>query len=81
MIKVVFLGKYRELAGVDELALPACGDFAALAQALMNTSAELQQLLNDERLLIAVNHHLVSREQFSARSGDEVALMPPVTGG
>lgn len=81
MIKVVLLGKYREQVGIEQLELDACSDFAAFEQTLLAHAAAFAEVLADKRLLIAVNHTLVSRAQFAAQAGDEVALMPPVTGG
>lgn len=81
MISVLLFGKYRELIGCDSVSLPAAPDFSTLAEALLALDSQFSVLLSDKRLLIAVNCELQSREQFSSRDGDEVALMPPVTGG
>lgn len=81
MVNVLLLGKYREQVGFEQLQVAACPNFVALEQALLSHSPNFAELLADKRLLLAVNHALVSRAQFSAQDGDEVALMPPVTGG
>ena len=73
MITVKCFARYRALLGFDELALPRV--------------ATLGDLLADPRFaalpkdaLLAVNQSFVDRSAPLAE-GDEVALMPPVSGG
>ncbi len=73
MITVKCFARYRALLGFSELALPA--------------AASLAELLADPRFaalpadaLLAVNQAFAQRDSPLA-DGDEVALMPPVSGG
>ena len=73
MIKVKCFARYRELLGFSDLDLPL--------------SPTLGELLADARFaslpkdaLLAVNQTFVDRSA-PLQDGDEVALMPPVSGG
>ncbi len=73
MITVKSFARYRALLGFSEVALPA--------------AATLADLLADPRFaalpkdaLLAVNQGFATRDTPLA-DGDEVALMPPVSGG
>jgi molybdopterin converting factor small subunit len=73
MITVKCFARYRALLGFSELDLPV--------------AANLELLLTDPRLaglpkdaLLAVNQTFADRKAPLA-DGDEVALMPPVSGG
>jgi molybdopterin converting factor small subunit len=73
MITVKCFARYRDRLGFSELELPA--------------AATLGELLTDPRFaalpaeaLLAVNHSFADRAT-PLRDGDEVALMPPVSGG
>ena len=81
-LRVVFLGKLADLAGAPGLDLPAgtvtidwVGLLAALDPAL---AAEA----DDKRVRVALNGELLSDKTILlAKDGDEVALLPPVSGG
>lgn len=78
-VRLVFLGKLADLAGVAERELAGPLDW----QGLLN---ELQGPLRDavlqDRTRIAVNGALLAdKAALSAEAGDEVALLPPVSGG
>lgn len=73
MIRVKTFARYRALLGFDELELPP--------------AATLRELLADPRFaglpadaLLAVNH-CFAEQTTPLADGDEVALMPPVSGG
>lgn len=73
MLTVLAFARYRALLGFDRLELPA--------------PATLGQLLEDPRFgalpkdaLLAVNQSFVDRSA-PLKAGDEVALLPPVSGG
>jgi len=78
-VKLVFLGKLADLAGVDEMQLAAPLDWAGLLAAL---PAPVAQALQGPRTRIAVNGALLAdKAALAAGEGDEVALLPPVSGG
>jgi molybdopterin synthase sulfur carrier subunit len=71
-VKLVFLGKLADLAGAPEREVPAPLDWGALVEAL-------EDELGDA---LAVNGAvLADRTALFAADGDEVALLPPVSGG
>jgi molybdopterin synthase sulfur carrier subunit len=81
MATVVPLGKLADLAGVPALALPlAAGlDWAGLKAGLPPLLAEA---IEDPRVRIAINGVLVpNKHKLQAGAGDEIALLPPVSGG
>lgn len=83
MATVVPLGKLADLAGAPSLALPlplmAELDWEGLKAALPPALAEA---IEDPRVRIAVNGALLANKaKLQANAGDEIALLPPVSGG
>ena len=80
MINVLFFARLKDQIGQAELIL--ADDMAG------KTLAELQQILiaqgmaalQDESIRIALNQNFCAADAI-VRAGDEVAFMPPVTGG
>ena len=78
-VTVVFIGKLADLAGENERQVAAPLEWESLGEAL---GTELADVAADERTKIAVNGKVLSdKTTLSARDGDEVALLPPVSGG
>tara|TARA_E500000305_G_C3992943_1_gene222983 strand:+ start:333 stop:575 length:243 start_codon:yes stop_codon:yes gene_type:complete len=78
-VRVVFLGKLADLAGTDERDIAGPLDWDGL---LATLSDPLAEAVAGERTRIAVNGTLLSdKTALSAADGDEVALLPPVSGG
>ncbi|MFC3102226.1 MoaD/ThiS family protein [Altererythrobacter lauratis] len=78
-VRIVFLGKLADLAGVAERDLPAPLDWQGLLDAV---PGPLGEAVRSERTRIAVNGALLAdKSALSAGEGDEVALLPPVSGG
>ena len=78
-VRVVLLGRLADLAGTPELALAAPLDWRGLIDALPPALAEAAA---DPRNKVAVNGAVLGEKaQLAAREGDEVALLPPVSGG
>jgi len=73
MITVKCFARYRALLGFAELKLPLVSTLGDLL-----TDPRLAPLPKDA--LLAVNHNFADRATPLAE-GDEVALMPPVSGG
>ncbi len=79
MITVVLLGKLADLAGAPSLQLAAPLDWAGLKSALPDA---LSAALDDPRNRVALNGALLAdKATLHAGEGDEIALLPPVSGG
>lgn len=78
-VTLVFLGKLADLAGEDHRQLAAPIDWAGLLAAL---AGPLRDAVLQDRTRIAVNGALLAdKTTLAAAAGDEVALLPPVSGG
>jgi sulfur-carrier protein len=81
MIKVVYLARLRDALGTSSEHLPAAQNVAELLVFLKNRGGVwAQELAEGKAYKVAVNHALANM-QTPLKSGDEVALLPPVTGG
>jgi sulfur-carrier protein len=79
VITVVLLGKLADLAGAPTLDLAAPLDWAELKAALPSALAEVA---DDPRNRVALNGVLLAdKTALAANAGDEIALLPPVSGG
>jgi molybdopterin synthase sulfur carrier subunit len=82
-ITVRFFAALRERARLDSLTLDVESevDIRSLAKLLgKRFGEEFAAALTAPNIRIALNHEFVSAE-CSVRDGDEVAFMPPITGG
>ena len=85
-IDVVYLARLREAFGKSHERLPLqCRDRAITVAEVLSTlaargGAYATELAPGRAVRVAVNHAIVSRDVRVAE-GDEVALLPPVTGG
>jgi molybdopterin synthase sulfur carrier subunit len=78
-IKLVFLGKLADLAGAPERQVAGPLDWSGLLGALPDPIAEMAR---GERVKLAVNGRLLTdKSGLAAHDGDEIALLPPVSGG
>ena len=78
-LKLVFLGRLADAAGAGEREVAAVPSIAALVAGL---EPDLSAALAGPKVRIAVNGKLVAdRAMFTLRDGDEVAFLPPVSGG
>lgn len=71
---LVFLAAFRELAGVDRQSVTASSPRQALADLGLLDAIEAQTPI------VAVNQ-VISGLDHELNDGDEVAIMPPMTGG
>lgn len=78
-LKLVFLGRLEDAAGVSELAVAASPTLAAV---LAELDPALAEALSGERVRLALNGTLV-RDTAALRlnDDDELAFLPPVSGG
>ena len=78
-VKLVFLGKLADLAGAPDRDIAAPLDWRALVEAL---EGDLGEWIAGDKLKLAVNGTvLADNTSLQAKDGDEVALLPPVSGG
>ena len=78
-VTLVFLGKLADLAGADEKQVDAPLDWNALLGAL---HGPLGDAVQDAKTRLAINGELVAdKTALVAGDGDEIALLPPVSGG
>ena len=78
-VKLVFLGKLADLAGAPEKDVAAPLDWQGLLDAL---PGPLGDIARGEKIKLALNGTvLADKTALAAVSGDEVALLPPVSGG
>ena len=78
-VRIVFLGKLADLAGASEKDVAAPLDWDALLRALPGALGEAAKV---QKVKLALNGKvLADKTAVSASNGDEVALLPPVSGG
>jgi molybdopterin synthase sulfur carrier subunit len=78
-VKLVFLGKLADLAGAPDKDVAAPLDWAGLLSAL---PGPLGEMIRGDRVKLAVNGTvLADKTTLAAADGDEIALLPPVSGG
>ncbi|MXO57434.1 MoaD/ThiS family protein [Altererythrobacter gangjinensis] len=78
-VRIVFLGPLADLAGCQEMKAKAPLDWQGLLEMV---GAKVAGQLQEERVNIAcAGKVLADKTQLQAEEGDEVALLPPVSGG
>ena len=78
-VTVLFLGPLRDLAGTQQTELRAPLDWDGLLAAVPDQVAEQ---LRESRVHVAcAGKVLGDKTALAAQDGDEVALLPPVSGG
>ncbi|MBX7495605.1 MoaD/ThiS family protein [Qipengyuania sp. 6B39] len=85
-VRVVYLGKLQDVAGRPESEFSSSSgdlDWPDLVEVLRNhVNEDVADAVCDPRNKIAVNGQIQSdRESLVFKHGDEVALLPPVSGG
>jgi molybdopterin synthase sulfur carrier subunit len=83
-VRVVYLARLREAFGRSDEALAIAGEAPSVTAVLAALRARdgvwARELGAGRAVRVAVNHELVAADA-KLREGDEVALLPPVTGG
>jgi molybdopterin synthase sulfur carrier subunit len=78
-VRIVFLGKLADLAGSPERAIAGPLDWAGLLKAL---EPALAAQVAGEKVRLALNGGILAGKlSLLAQDGDEIALLPPVSGG
>ena len=78
-IEALLFASYREKAGVGRLTLDL-NDGATVGDLACAMRAKFSGLPEAERIVVAVNNEYQEHD-FVLSDGDEVALIPPVSGG
>lgn len=78
-VTVVFLGPLRDLVQAETVEVNAPLDWAGLLDAV---GPAVREQLESERVNVAcAGQVLADKTSLLAKDGDEVALLPPVSGG
>lgn len=78
-VRICFLGPLADVAGAASREVPGPLDWNALVEAV---GPVLAASLEDRRVHVAcAGQVLADKTALAARDGDEVALLPPVSGG
>ena len=78
-VKIVFLGKLADLANSSEMQADGPLDWGSL---LGRLHGALGEAVAGERVKVALNGAvLADKSALVATDGDEIALLPPVSGG
>lgn len=78
-VTLVFLGKLADLAGAPERDVAAPLDWQGLLEAL---PGPLGEATKGDKVKLALNGAvLTDKTALAASDGDELALLPPVSGG
>lgn len=81
MAKVLMLGRLRDVAGWRERALDTVPPtLSALRAQLANDDPALGEALAGKGVQAAVNKAVV-RDDVALKPGDEIAFLPPMSGG
>jgi molybdopterin synthase sulfur carrier subunit len=78
-VEIALFGITKEIIGKDKLSLDLQED-SKVAQVMEKLYTHYPQLKNLKSLLIAVNSEYAEQEQV-LNEKDEIALIPPVSGG
>lgn len=79
MLKLVFLGRLEDAAGAGEREVAVA---ERLLDVLAGLEPELSAALRDDRIKLALNGELVrDSASLALKDGDELAFLPPVSGG
>ncbi|MFN3425310.1 MAG: MoaD/ThiS family protein [Novosphingobium meiothermophilum] len=78
MARLVFLGRLEDVAGMPQMDVPP----GPVEQVLAALAPELAVALLDEKVRMALNGRLIGdRGAVVLGEGDELAFLPPVSGG
>jgi molybdopterin converting factor small subunit len=80
---VLLLGRLKDAFGASSIALPdGVATAAGLRARLVELNPDLAEMLRAKTVRIAVNQELVADEAGTPVSADdEIALLPPLSGG
>jgi molybdopterin synthase sulfur carrier subunit len=79
LVRIVFLGPLRDLAGSDSLEVPGPLDWLGLLDAVGSQMRDA--IVSDSVRVACAGRMLADKRTLRVADGDEVALLPPVSGG
>jgi molybdopterin converting factor small subunit len=81
--RILFFGRLADIAGGRERAFALSGpiDVSALIAALTADAPELGAALAAPSVRVAINRQIARGREGRAAPGDEIAFLPPVSGG
>ncbi len=80
---VLLFGRLKDAFGADSVALPERADTVARLRArLAEDHPDLADMIAAPSVRVAVNQELVvDEDETTLTAGDEIALLPPLSGG
>ena len=82
MITVKYFASLRSIAGKeeDQFNMGSETTLANLSREISKTAPKIGEMILDKKIMVSVNLDVASLEAI-IRDGDEVALLPPFSGG
>ena len=80
MAKVKFFASLKDLVGLEEIELDVADHHSLMSELERHLSVEGFDAICAASVKIAVNHEIVE-PGFVIRQNDEIAFLPPITGG
>lgn len=82
MVTVQYYASLRQIAGREEEQFDLSGEttLAKLADIIAATQPKIGEMLKEKKVAVSVNLDIVSLDTV-VRDGDEIALLPPFSGG
>lgn len=84
MVRLLFLGKFGELApaALDEIALPQeVKTLSDLKRWIASREPVLGQAMEKTPTRLVLNHRVAQDLSHAVSDGDEIAFLPPMSGG
>jgi sulfur-carrier protein len=84
MARLLYLGRFADLAGAREESAvlpPEASTIAGLKAWIGARDPALAEALSHARAQIAINQEIVRGADHPVRNGDEIAFLPPMSGG
>lgn len=79
-LALVFLGPLEDVAGMPTMALDIDGP-VSLADIAERLEPELAVAITAAKVRLALNGQVIGAAEMRAGNGDELAFLPPVSGG
>jgi len=82
MITVKYFASLKQMAGKDEdqFDIGAETTLQQLSEKISQTLPQIGELMRENKVMISVNHDVVPQDTI-VKDGDEIALLPPFSGG
>ena len=80
IIKVLFFAKLRELLEIDSKILTIMEEDYSI-QDLLNDLKTSYPILNEHKFVVSLNKNYVFDYDEDLENNDEIALIPPISGG